>query len=84
MAGLVTLTSKIHALVDADGLLVRLALTPGETHDNRFAGKLVSRLKFGSMLLADRGYDVDWIRELEDRTPASFVRFTQLRSETSS
>ena len=58
------LTSKIHALVDTNGLPVRLALSPGEAHDNRLAGKLLSRLKSGSMLLADRGYDADWIREL--------------------
>jgi transposase len=58
------LTSKIHALVDSNGLPVRLALTPGEAHDNRLAGKLLSRIKFGSMLLADRGYDADWIRDL--------------------
>jgi transposase len=58
------LTSKIHALVDTNGLPVRLALTAGEEHDNRLAGKLLSRLKSGSMLLADRGYDADWIRDL--------------------
>jgi hypothetical protein len=29
------LTSKIHAVVDANGLPVQLGLTPGETHDNR-------------------------------------------------
>jgi transposase len=58
------LTSKIHALVDGNGLPVRLALSPGEAHDVRLAGKLLSRLKPGSMLLADRGYDADWIREL--------------------
>ena len=58
------LTSKIHALVDSNGLPVRLALTPGEAHDNRLAGKLLSRKKPESMLLADRGYDADWIREL--------------------
>lgn len=46
------LTSKIHALVDTNGLPVRLALTPGEVHDNRLARKLLSRLKPGSMLLA--------------------------------
>jgi transposase len=57
------LTSKIHALVDASGLPVRLAVTPGEAHDNRLAGKLLSRPKAGSMLLADRGYDADRIRE---------------------
>jgi transposase len=61
------LTSKIHALVDANGLPVRLAVTPGEAHDNRLAGKLLSRLRAGSMLLADRGYDADWIRELARR-----------------
>ena len=58
------LTSKIHALVDSNGLPVRLALSPGEAHGVRLAGKLLSRLRFGSMLLADRGYDADWIREL--------------------
>jgi transposase len=58
------LTSKIHALVDGNGLPVRLALSPGEAHDVRLAGKPLSRLKPGSMLLADRGYDADWIREL--------------------
>ena len=58
------LTSKILALVDSNGLPVRLALSSGEAHDNRRAGKLLSRLKPGSMLLADRGYDADWIREL--------------------
>jgi transposase len=58
------LTSKIHALVDTNGLPVRLALTAGEAHDNRLAVKLLSRLKSGSMLLADRGYDADWIRAL--------------------
>jgi transposase len=58
------LTSKIHAVVDTNGLPVRLALTAGEAHDNRLAGKLLSRLKVGTMLLADRGYDADWIRAL--------------------
>jgi Transposase DDE domain len=50
------LTSKIHAVVDTNGLPVRLALSAGEAHDNRLAAKLLSRLKSGSMLLADRGY----------------------------
>jgi transposase len=58
------LTSKIHAVVDTNGLPTRLALTMGEAHDNRLAGKLLSRMKSGTMLLADRGYDADWIRAL--------------------
>src|ERR1700746_2092589 len=56
------LTSKIHAVVDTNGLPVQLALTAGEAHDNRLPGKLLSRLKPGTMLLADRGHDGDWIR----------------------
>jgi transposase len=51
-------------VVDRSGFPVRLALTAGEAHDNRLAAKLLSRLKSGSMLLADRGYDADWIRTL--------------------
>jgi hypothetical protein len=39
-AGHEVLTSKIHALVDTNGLPVRLALTAGEARDNRLAGKL--------------------------------------------
>ncbi len=49
------LTSKNHAVVDTNGLPVRVALTAGEVHDNRLAGKLLSRLKSKTMLLADRG-----------------------------
>ena len=58
------LSSKIHAIVDANGMPVQVALTIGEAHDNRLARKLLSRLKSGTMLLADRGYDADWIRAL--------------------
>jgi transposase len=64
------LTSKIHAVVDTNGLPVRLAPTAGEAHDSRLAGSLLSRLKTGSMLLADRGYDADWIRALVTRRRA--------------
>ena len=61
------LTSKIHAVVDTNGLPVRLALSAGEAHDNRLAGRLLTRLKSGTMLLADRGYDADWIRALASK-----------------
>ena len=58
------LTSKIHAVVDTNGLPVHLALTRGEAHDNWLCSTLLSALLPRSMLLADRGYDADWIREL--------------------
>jgi len=56
--------SKIHAVVDTNGLPVQLALTPGEAHDNRLCSVLLSALPPQTMLLADRGYDANWIREL--------------------
>jgi transposase len=55
---------KIHAVVDANGPPVHLALTPGEAHDNRLCSVLLSALLPQTMLLADCGYDADWIREL--------------------
>src|SRR5215470_1204663 len=58
------LTSKIYAVVDTNGLPVRLALTAGQAHDNQLADKFLSCLKSGTMLLADRGYDAEWIRAL--------------------
>jgi hypothetical protein len=53
------LTSKIHAVVDANGWPVQLGLTPGETHDNQLCTELLMGLQAKSMLLADRGYDAD-------------------------
>jgi transposase len=58
------LTSKIHAVIDTNGLPVHLGLTPGEPHDNRLCSALLSGLHPRTMLLADRGYDADWIRAL--------------------
>jgi hypothetical protein len=49
------LVKTLKVVVDTNGLPVQLALTAGEAHDNRLAGKLLSRLKPGTMLLADRG-----------------------------
>ena len=78
------LTSKIYALVDTNGLPVQLALTAGEAHDNRLAHKLLSRLKSGTMLLADRGYDADWIRTLAAKRGAWAMCLTQRASSSPS
>lgn len=58
------LTSKIHAVVDSNGLPVPLALTADEAHDNRLAAKLLARLNSGQCSLLIVGYDADWIRAL--------------------
>lgn len=56
------LTSKIHALVDAEGRPVTLSLTAGQVADCREAEALIDTLGEGDILLADRGYDTDAIR----------------------
>jgi transposase len=53
-----------QAAVDTNGLPVHLGLTPGVAHDNRLCSVLRGALPPQTMLLADRGYDADWIREL--------------------
>ncbi len=58
------LTTKIHALVDADGRPVRLELTPGQAGDAPVAAALLENLAPGATLIADRAYDTNAIRDL--------------------
>jgi len=57
------LTTKIHALVDANGLPLVLKLTPGQAHDGRSASDMLGTLGPGQILLADRAYDSDGLRQ---------------------
>ena len=57
------LTTKIHALVDAAGRPIRLKLTEGQAHDGRSAADMFGTVGVGSVLLADRAYDSDALRE---------------------
>ncbi len=56
------LTTKIHALADEKGRPLRLLITPGQDHDATGAAYLLQNLKRRSVMLADKGYDADWIR----------------------
>jgi transposase len=56
------LTTKIHALVDAEGRPVRLELTAGQAGDAPAAETLLEELSSGTTLIADRAYDTDAIR----------------------
>jgi len=58
------LGTKIHALVNEHGLPLRFLLTPGQAHDAPPAKVLLSKLKPGQQVLADRAYDANWIRNL--------------------
>jgi transposase len=57
------LTTKIHALVDASGLPIALKLTEGQAADGRSAQDMLETLAAGQILLADRAYDSDALRE---------------------
>ena len=56
------LTTKIHALVDANGLPIALKLTEGQAHDGKSAVDMLGGLGDGQILLADRAYDSDALR----------------------
>jgi transposase len=57
------LTTKIHALVDAEGRPIHLKLTEGQAHDGRSAADMFATLRAGTTLIADRGYDSDRLRD---------------------
>ena len=57
------LTSKLHALVDADGRPLSLRLTGGQAHDACEAEALIEAIPEGATLLGDKGYDSNAIRE---------------------
>ena len=57
------LTTKIHAPVDANGLPVVLKLTEGQAHDGRSAADMLGDVGERQILLADRAYDSNALRE---------------------
>jgi transposase len=58
------LTTKIHVFVDAQELPIRLGLTAEQTHDGQTADLLLNHLGPRTIVLADKAYDADRIREL--------------------
>jgi transposase len=47
------LTTKIHALVDAEGLPIALKLTEGQAHDGKSAADMLEALADGQILEAE-------------------------------
>ena len=56
------LTTKIHAVVDANGNPIALKVSEGRAHDGRSTADLPDSAESGQILLADRGYDSDALR----------------------
>ena len=57
------LTTKIHVLVDACGLPILLKITEGQAHDGRSAQDMLGTVGRGDVLVADRAYDSNALRE---------------------
>ena len=61
------------ALVDALGNLVRFILLPGQRHDSVGVEPLIKDIEFDA-LLADKAFDIDWLRlELDKRGAAAVI-----------
>ena len=61
------MTTKIVALVDALGNLVRFVLLPGQAHDLKGVEPLIEGVCFGA-LLGDKAFDANWLlAELDER-----------------
>lgn len=56
------LTTKLHALVDKQRRPILVKLTAGQASDIASAEDLIGHLAPGSMLLADKGHDVNALR----------------------
>ncbi len=67
------LTTKIVALVDAPGNLVRFLLLPGQAHDMKGVAPLINDVSF-DVLLADKAFDADWLlQDLEQRGATAVI-----------
>ena len=51
------MSTKINAVVDHQGMPVRIVLSPGQSSDKTLAPMLIEGLKPDRDLIADRGYD---------------------------
>jgi transposase len=67
------LTTKIVALVDALGNLVRFLLLPGQAHDMKGVAPLIKGVSF-TALLADKAFDANWLlEELHERGTTAVI-----------
>ena len=58
------LSTKIHALVDAEGRPIRLKLSAGQAYDGHAAIDMFAGVGSGDIVIADRAYDSDKLRDL--------------------
>ena len=66
------MTTKILALTDALGTLVRFVLPPGQRYDTVGVAPLIKDIEFGG-LIADKAFDSNWIIEDMNERRAQIV-----------
>lgn len=66
-------TSKIHLAVDACGLPIEFEITGGQVNDCTVAPELIARIPQAEIIIADKGYDSEHIREVIDAQGAKSV-----------
>lgn len=66
------MTTKILALTDSLGNLVRFVLLPGHRFDTVGVAPLINGIEFGG-LIADKAFDSNWILEAMDERGAQIV-----------
>jgi transposase len=67
-------TSKIHLAVDAYGLPIRFRITGSEVNDCTAAPELIAYLPDGQIVVGDKGYDSEALRQqIADRGMTSVI-----------
>ena len=56
--------------LDGDGRSISLDLTAGQAHDNRMAEPMLQGMREGAILLVDRAYDNNALRDLAKKRRA--------------
>src|SRR5262249_26156970 len=59
--------TKIHALADTKGRLIAILLTGGEAHDCPVAERLIDRVEPAELMLGDKAYDSNELRDQLDQ-----------------
>ena len=67
-------STKIHLAVDAMGLPIDFIITGGEVHDSKEAQNLIDKVPEVEILIADKGYDSEELREsIEKQGAQSYI-----------
>ena len=77
------MNTKLHAVTDTSGRPIRFFITAGQVSDYTGAAALLRSLPQAEWLLADRGYDADWFREiLKDKGTTPCIPGRKSRKKT--